>query len=124
SPHERDEDDHREHGYVHDDGHDFRAGRTLAQRTLGGSGNQVEHRSLPELWRWRDVTASRNQATPSAADMRSATVTNSCSGQCTVNTGQGAVRTTRSATLPRNMRDTPWRPCVPMTMRSMSCSCA
>jgi hypothetical protein len=42
--------------------------------------------------------------------------------QRTVMTGQWAVRTTRSATLPRNKCDTPVRPCVPMTIRSACAS--
>ena len=39
----------------------------------------------------------------------------------TVSTGHGAVLTTRSATLPISRCDMPPRPCVPMTIRSMSC---
>lgn len=41
-----------------------------------------------------------------------------CSGR-TVRTGQCALRTTRSATLPRSMCAMGPRPCVPSTMRSM-----
>jgi hypothetical protein len=36
----------------------------------------------------------------------------------TVTTGQGAARTTRSATLPRKNFSNPRRPCVPITIRS------
>ena len=40
----------------------------------------------------------------------------------TVRTGTDDIRTTRSATLPRNTCDSPRRPCVPMTTRSASSS--
>jgi len=39
-------------------------------------------------------------------------------------TGQGAVEITRAATLPRKKRETPLRPCVPMTTRSAPLSLA
>ena len=45
--------------------------------------------------------------------------TNSCSGWRTVSTGHGAVRATRSATLPISQWETAPRPCVPVTMRSI-----
>ena len=48
--------------------------------------------------------------------------TNSCSGCLTVSTGQGAVRTTRSATLPITRCATAPRPCVPITSRSVPAS--
>ena len=41
--------------------------------------------------------------------------------ECTVSTGQGADRTTRSATLPINRWCKTPRPCVPITTRSMGC---
>ena len=38
--------------------------------------------------------------------------------RCTVSTGHGALRSVRSATLPRKMWASPVRPCVPITIRS------
>ena len=49
---------------------------------------------------------------------------NAYSGLRTVRTGQGAVRSTRSATLPSSTRLTPPRPSVPMTTRSARSSAA
>src|SRR5262249_35675909 len=42
----------------------------------------------------------------------------------TVKTGQVALRTTSSATLPINRRFSPRRPCVPITIKSAQQSCA
>ena len=45
------------------------------------------------------------------------------SAQCTVKTGQVAVRTTFSATLPMSARATPPRPCVPITATDRKGGC-
>lgn len=51
-------------------------------------------------------------------------ITNWCVLGRTVNTGQGALRTTRSATLPSSTWANPPRPWVPSTIRSLSVSFA
>jgi hypothetical protein len=48
----------------------------------------------------------------------SGTSTRASFGWRTVSTGHGAVRTTRSATLPNTACEIPRRPCVPITIRS------
>ena len=49
---------------------------------------------------------------------RASATTKSCSGCCTIRTGQGACRTTFSATLPASMCSTKPRWCLPITMSS------
>jgi hypothetical protein len=51
-------------------------------------------------------------------------ITNSCCASRTVSTGQGDLRTTFSATLPRSMWAIGPRPWVPITMRSTFCAFA
>ena len=51
-------------------------------------------------------------------------ISKACPGCLTVRTGQGALRTTFSATLPSSRCRTGPRPCVPMTIRSIALSVA
>ena len=70
----------------------------------------------------RQAQRVRGQAFATATSASGST--NSCSGCRTVRTGQGAVRTTRSETLPINRCAKPLRPCVPITIKSVPISYA
>ncbi len=76
-------------------------------------------RCLPEVF-----MGSSSRLSSFSSSGRAHGMTNSCSGCLTVRTGQVALRTTFSATLPMSTCARPVRPCVPMTIRSTFSSLA
>jgi hypothetical protein len=103
----------------------------IERPTLGRSGSKRRTRTVEDPVMPRSGVTAGAPLAPAIqssqarlTDCKASGTTNSCWGCLTVSTGHGAVRTTRSATLPMTTWANPPRPCVPTTMRSVLASLA